>query len=259
MSGKKGDEPQRGQPQDNVQVLIHPRLRLLVVEAVNIIEIDRKTGVDRMGAGGSGEKVADQYQPGGYRGPGEQGSFVIAEANQKPNKQQGQPAMKERKPAEKKRQPGVEHIARQVQEMESQKVNAEIHEPERLRDQNTHRAHADEQGTFQPHADHGQNEGGVAEPQKIRRPVVEQVNRPEHSQEGCARRLGGQWDFVPRRHERESAHDDFRRPHDDNWRRHDDVFMMFKMLVRLATVIVLVPPAVVDKTTAGGDKGDGAG
>ena len=45
-----------------------------------------------------------------------------------------------------------------------QKVAAEVREPEALRKQNAHGAHADEQGAFQPHARHRENEGGIAEP-----------------------------------------------------------------------------------------------
>jgi hypothetical protein len=39
-----------------MQVLIHPSLRLLVVEAVEIIDVDRQVGIGRMRAGGRRKK-----------------------------------------------------------------------------------------------------------------------------------------------------------------------------------------------------------
>jgi hypothetical protein len=56
MGREKGDEPLRRQPEDHMQVLIHPGLRLLVVEAVEIIDVDRQVGIGRMRAGGRRKK-----------------------------------------------------------------------------------------------------------------------------------------------------------------------------------------------------------
>jgi hypothetical protein len=56
MGREKGDEPLRRQPEDHMQVLIHPSLRLLVVEAVEIIDVDRQVGIGRMRAGGRRKK-----------------------------------------------------------------------------------------------------------------------------------------------------------------------------------------------------------
>jgi len=72
--------------------------------------------------------------------------------------------MKKRKPAGEKRQLAVEHIIGQADQVKPQQVAAAVHEPEALWKQNAHRAHADEQGAFQPHARHRENEGGIAEP-----------------------------------------------------------------------------------------------
>ena len=72
--------------------------------------------------------------------------------------------MEKRKPAGEKRKLRVEHVTGQAQKVNPQKMAAEVREPEALRKQNAHRAHADEQGAFQPHARHRENEGGIAEP-----------------------------------------------------------------------------------------------
>ena len=72
--------------------------------------------------------------------------------------------MKKRKPAGEKRQMRIKHVTGQAQKVKPQKVAAEVREPETLRKQNAHGAHADEQGAFQPHARHRENEGGIAEP-----------------------------------------------------------------------------------------------
>ena len=72
--------------------------------------------------------------------------------------------MKKRKPAREKRKMRIEHVTGQVQKVKPQKVDAKVREPEALRQQNAHGAHADEQRAFQPHARHGENEGGIAEP-----------------------------------------------------------------------------------------------
>lgn len=55
-------------------------------------------------------------------------------------------------------------VTGQAQKVNPQKVAAEVCEPAALRKQNAHGAHADEQGAFQPHARHRENEGGIAEP-----------------------------------------------------------------------------------------------
>ena len=45
VGGEKGDEPQHAKPQDDIEILIDPVLRLLVVESVNIINVDGDVGV----------------------------------------------------------------------------------------------------------------------------------------------------------------------------------------------------------------------
>src|ERR1039458_7228122 len=96
VGGEKSGEPQHAKPQDDIKVLVDPVLRLLVVESVNIINVDGEVGVGQMGAGGRSKKIADEHQPCGQAGPGRQSPFVVAQAEQEPDEQQGQPAMKER-------------------------------------------------------------------------------------------------------------------------------------------------------------------
>ena len=164
MGWEKGDETQYAKPQQDIEVLVCPGLRPLVVESVNIIDIDGDVGVRQMGAGGRGKKVADEHQPCGQNHPSRQSPFVVAQADQEPDEQQGQPAMKQRKPACEKWQLVVKHVAGQVQKVKPKQMAAEVHEPEALRQQNTHGTHADEQGAFQPHARYREKESGVTEP-----------------------------------------------------------------------------------------------
>jgi hypothetical protein len=77
-----------------------------------------------------------------------------------------------------------------------QKVAAEVHKPEALRHQNARGAHADEEGTFQPHASHRENEGRITEPQEIGGSVGAQINRDEDGEENGAGQFGGQRDFA---------------------------------------------------------------
>jgi hypothetical protein len=143
---EKGDEAHRAKPHDDITVLVDAGLRLLVVETVSIIEVDGDVGVGQMGASGRSEKVANNRQPRGQGGPGRQSPFVAAQADQEPDKQHGQPAMKKRKRASQKRKPMFEHVAGQAQKLNPQKVAAEVREPVALRTQNAHGAHADERG-----------------------------------------------------------------------------------------------------------------
>src|ERR1019366_1802339 len=138
--GKKGDEPHHAKPQDDIKVLVDPVLRLLVVETVKIINVDGEVGGGQMGARGRSKKVADEPQPCGQAGPGRQSPFVVAQADQEPDEQHGQPAMKERKHAGEKRKLAVEHVTGQAQKVNPQKVAAEVREPEALRKQNAHGA-----------------------------------------------------------------------------------------------------------------------
>ena len=48
MNGEKGDEPQRAQPQGDIEILVDPGLRLLVVDTVNAIESDREIWIGQM-------------------------------------------------------------------------------------------------------------------------------------------------------------------------------------------------------------------
>ena len=164
VGGEKSDEPQHAQPQDDIKVLVDPGLRLPVVETVKIINVDGEIGVGQLGASGRSKKVADEHQSCGQAGPSRQSPFIIAQPEQEPDEQQWQPAMKKRKPAGEERKLGLEHVAGQAQKVNAQKVAAEVHEPEALRKQNAHGAHADEPGAFQPHARHRENEGGITEP-----------------------------------------------------------------------------------------------
>ena len=60
MGREEGDKPQRPKPKDDVKVFIDPRLRLLVIETVKIINVERQIEVGQMGAGGWSEKVTDE-------------------------------------------------------------------------------------------------------------------------------------------------------------------------------------------------------
>jgi hypothetical protein len=40
MGGEKEGEPQHAKPKDDIKVLVDPALRLPVIEAVNIIDVD---------------------------------------------------------------------------------------------------------------------------------------------------------------------------------------------------------------------------
>ena len=119
MGGKKGDEPQRAQPHDDIKVLIDPTLRLLVVEAVKIIDVDWNIRVAQVRSGRGRKKVADESQPCSKAGPSGQAPLVVAQAEQQPDKQQRQPAMKKRKPAREQRQMRIEHITGQTKREES--------------------------------------------------------------------------------------------------------------------------------------------
>jgi len=70
MGGKKEDEPQRAQPQDDIKVLVDPVLWLLVVETVKIINVDGEIGIGQMRAGGWSKIVTGKHQPRGHTGPG---------------------------------------------------------------------------------------------------------------------------------------------------------------------------------------------
>src|ERR1039458_1087290 len=140
VGGEKGDEPQRAKPQDDIEVLVDPGLRLLVAEAVKIVEVEGNIRVGQMGASGRSKKVADEHQPCGQSSPGRQSPFVVAQSDQEPDEQQGQPAMKKRKPTGEKRELGLEHVAGQAQKVNSQKIAAEVRKPEALRKQNAHRS-----------------------------------------------------------------------------------------------------------------------
>ena len=164
MGGEEGGEPQHAKPEDDIKVLVDPALRLPVVEAVNIINVDGEIGVGQMGARRRSKKAADQHQPRGQAGPGGQSPFVITQATQEPKEQQGQTAMKKRKPAGEKRQPRVEHVTGQAKKAKPQHVGAEVREPEALWKQNADGTHADKQGALPPHACHRKNKGGIAEP-----------------------------------------------------------------------------------------------
>src|ERR1019366_9215115 len=86
--GKKGDEPHHAKPQDDIKVLVDPVLRLLVVEAVKIINVDGEVGVGQMDASRRSKKVTDKHQPSGQAGPGRQSPFIIAKPEQQPDELQ---------------------------------------------------------------------------------------------------------------------------------------------------------------------------
>ena len=196
MRGQKHKQPQCAQPEQDVQVLIDPMLRLLVVEAIDIIEIDRQIGISRVGAGGRGEPVAGQHQLGGHHGPAHQRPSIVAQPEQEPDEQERQPAMEQRQPARKQWQLTVKHVTRQVQNLQPQQMTAKIHEPETLRQQNPHGAQADEQGIFQPHARHREQQRGIAEPEEIGRPVGVQINRYQQGEKRRGGDFRGQRNFA---------------------------------------------------------------
>ncbi len=86
MGRPVGQKPERTKPADDVNVLVDPGLRMLIVEAVSIIEIDRNVGIGQMRAGGRREPIANQHERGGQRGPGNQRAFVVTEPAQQPEK-----------------------------------------------------------------------------------------------------------------------------------------------------------------------------
>ncbi len=106
--------------------------------------------------------------------------------------------MKQRQPSREQWQVGIKHVSGQTEQAESQQVTAEVHEPKALRNENADGAHADDERTFHPHARDGENERGIAKPQKIRRPVRVQIDRDEDGKERSDRYLCGQWNFYGR-------------------------------------------------------------
>src|ERR1017187_5678655 len=108
----------------------------------------------RWAPAGGVKKVSDGTQRRGKNSPGRHGSLVITQTEQKPDQQQRQPAMKKRKPAGEQRKLMIKHVTGQVQKIKPQQMAAEVCEPEALRQQDAHGAHADELCAFHPHASH---------------------------------------------------------------------------------------------------------
>jgi hypothetical protein len=151
--------------------------------------------------------------------------------------------------------------------MKPQQLAAEVHKPETLRQQDAHGAHANEQGAFPPHAYHREDECGITEPQKIRRPICLPINRNQHGEENGAGRFGDQWNFAVgslqtawRIANMNLPHDDFRRAqHDhrgahDDWRRSDYYAFRMTFISR-----VPMPSAFRNNTSGSREEGDDAG
>lgn len=92
--------------------------------------------------------------------------------------------MKERKTAKKKGVMGIEHVIGHAGEFEADEMSDEIAAPKNdLRQSDPDGGHAGEQPIFQPEGGEGEEEGEIAEIQKISRSVFSPIDRHQYRHE----------------------------------------------------------------------------
>src|SRR5690349_18750554 len=80
-------------PDDEVNTLGHPLLGLGIVEAEDVVHVDRSVGVWQLGSRRRQEEVGDEAEHPGESSPGLQGETIITEAYDEEHEEKGQPAM----------------------------------------------------------------------------------------------------------------------------------------------------------------------
>ena len=84
MRGNKCAENQGNHPAGDVKVLVDPMLRGLVIEAVDVVDVDRNIGIREVCARRWGYAIANKDQNPCECCPCRQSAFVISQSAQRP-------------------------------------------------------------------------------------------------------------------------------------------------------------------------------
>jgi hypothetical protein len=165
----------------------HPGLRLAIVEAPDQVDIDRRHA--RIGLCRRHQEIADRQHDAGYGGPCRQRAAVVAHLPDQIEQQERQPAVKQREPAQKQRAVALEHIIGQTRGAQPEKIEDVINHPQRLRQQQTHRAHRDQKRIVEPQTRKREQKCEVTEVEEVSPAVLMKVDRDQHRHEGGIEKL----------------------------------------------------------------------
>ena len=157
---------------------------MLVIEAVDVVDVHRPVRVRGWGRWSGGEKIRDEENDDGGQGLEGERPSVVAQSGEQPQQHEGKPSVKQGEPPQKQGKAPLEHVVGYARHVHARHEPAQqVDHPQHLRQRDGHRLHADEERALDPDGHAGDEQGDVTEVEKVPRGIRDPVPRYEDGHE----------------------------------------------------------------------------